>query len=148
MSQLNASTLFTVDSTRADIEVPQYSHTFESNTVIERELTNDQKDLRTMPKLGGCPNCDGCLFWDNLEKANMCIACGWRPRNVCLDVQLEVEAHLGQEAIGRKLKDAPKGKPALSGWDREKRARAKRRSRRTQPSQTVEINLNPRPLAI
>ena len=99
-----------------------------------------------MSKLGGCPNCDGSLFWDSLEEANMCIACGWRPRNVSLDVQLEVEAHLGQEAIGRKLKDAPKGKPALSGWDREKRARAKRRSRKSQPSQTENAALTQRPV--
>ena len=99
-----------------------------------------------MLKLGGCPNCDGCVFWDRQEQADMGLACGWRPRNVCLDVQLEVEAHLGQEAIGRKLKDAPKGKTALSGWEREKRRRAKRRSLKSSPPQAVKAILAPRPV--
>ena len=98
-----------------------------------------------MLKLGGCPKCDGCLFWDIQEQADMCIACGWRPRNVSLDVQLEVEAHLGQDAVGRKLKEAPKGKPPLNGWEREKRRRSKRHAGKTPTPQALKAALTPRP---
>ncbi len=79
-----------------------------------------------MITLNACPRCSGAIldFGSPNVDGPLCITCGWRRPDVPLDVQLEVEAHVGLESTARYLrKRIGTGKPPLSGWEAKKRQR-------------------------
>ena len=67
-----------------------------------------------------CPKCDGVIVDEPLEDELKCLSCGWRPAEIPPDVQEEVDLHLGRSFIDHSRKHLPRGKPPLTGWEREK----------------------------
>ena len=61
----------------------------------------------------------------------LCIACGWRQPEVPAEVQAEVEAYLGRPFVKDHYTHSQigKGKPSLSGWEKEKRRREREKLR-------------------
>ena len=89
---------------------------------------------------GACPKCKGPVIDDCglSEDYPLCIVCGWRPRHVPRAVREEIDAHRGKTSLKHTYehKNPLRGKPPLSGWDREKRRRQaeKRRTAQERPS--------------
>ena len=81
--------------------------------------------------LNSCPRCNGAVldYAQPTEESPMCIMCGWRDRTVSESVLAEVESHLGKSFIEHTYthSKATRGKPPMSGWDREKKRRAQMR---------------------
>ncbi|HAL46759.1 MAG: hypothetical protein FI707_11565 [SAR202 cluster bacterium] len=67
-----------------------------------------------------CPRCEGLVVDEPFEDELKCIYCGWRPVEIPDDVQREVDSHIGRSFIDHSRKRPPRGKPPLSGWEREK----------------------------
>jgi hypothetical protein len=78
--------------------------------------------------LNSCPRCDGAVldYVETSEDSPMCLMCGWRERMVSESVMAEVESHLGKSFIEHTYthSKAMRGKPPMSGWEREKKRRA------------------------
>ena len=78
-----------------------------------------------------CPRCGGAVIDYRCQAVDtaLCITCGWRRRDVPPGVQQEVEAHLGKSYVENRYMHSRlgKGKPPLSGWEREKLRRAKKK---------------------
>ena len=87
-----------------------------------------------MIKFKACPRCNGpVISYDpSADDGPLCITCGWRRRDVPPAVQKEVDDHEGKSFIEhtRKHQNPSRGKPPLSGWEREKRRRERERQRR------------------
>ena len=77
-----------------------------------------------MAALNGCPRCLGAVLNDSLDEF-LCVNCGWRPVYISPEIQSEVEAYWGRRIVGdaRVANRIGTGKPAASGWDKEKRRR-------------------------
>ncbi|MDP6299977.1 MAG: hypothetical protein QF717_01435 [SAR202 cluster bacterium] len=77
--------------------------------------------------LQACPRCNGAVldYARSAEDGPMCITCGWRDNRVSASVQAEVDGHIGDEFVEHVYTHhcAGRGKPPLSGWEREKRRR-------------------------
>lgn len=77
--------------------------------------------------LNSCPRCNGAVldYVQPIEDSPMCIMCGWRDQTVSQSVLAEVESHLGKSFIDHTYthSKATRGKPPMSGWDREKKRR-------------------------
>ena len=78
--------------------------------------------------LKGCPRCNGPVIdykIQSTEDSPLCIMCGWRDQTVPSSVLAEVESHLGKSFIDHTYthSKATRGKPPMSGWDREKKRR-------------------------
>ena len=80
-------------------------------------------------RVQACPRCGGAIldYAHPPEESALCITCGWRDQQVPESVQDEVRAHLGKSFIDHVYthRDAGRGKPPLSGWEREKRRRVR-----------------------
>ena len=94
--------------------------------------------------LGACPKCKGPVIHDreSSEDYPLCIMCGWRPRRVPRAVREEIHTHLGKTSLKHPYehKNPMRGKPPLSGWEREKRRRQapKQRAEEEGPSKERE----------
>ncbi len=82
-----------------------------------------------MISLSACPRCKGPVldYGSPIADSPLCITCGWRQAKVSPEVQAEVEAHLGKNYMEDRYshRQIGTGKPPLSGWEREKRRRAR-----------------------
>ena len=80
-------------------------------------------------KLQACPRCRGAIIDYSLppEESPLCIVCGWREQNVPQAVADEVSEHLGRPFVEHTYTHSSpfRGKPPLSGWEREKRRRTR-----------------------
>ena len=80
-----------------------------------------------MINFGACPRCGAAVIDEAppFEDSPMCITCGWRRPDVPVDIQAEVQAHLGKKFVENRYthKQIGKGKAPLSGWERTKRQR-------------------------
>ena len=77
--------------------------------------------------LQACPRCRGAIidYSHPPEESPMCIVCGWRDHKVSRAVADEVTEHLGRPFVEHTYTHSSpyRGKPPLSGWEREKRRR-------------------------
>ncbi|HAL46382.1 MAG: hypothetical protein FI707_01860 [SAR202 cluster bacterium] len=77
--------------------------------------------------LQACPRCNGAVldYARSAEDGPMCLTCGWRDLQVSDAVQAEVDDHIGEDFVEHVYThhQVGRGKPALSGWEREKRRR-------------------------
>ena len=77
--------------------------------------------------LKACPRCQGAVidYGHPPEESPMCIVCGWRDQKVPPAVADEVSEHLGRPYVEHTYTHSSpfRGKPPLSGWEREKRRR-------------------------
>ena len=85
---------------------------------------SDRVGPMNIPRI--CPRCDGAVLEDNMEDEYRCVMCGWRPVEIPLDVQQEVQRHIGRAFIARARRSLPRGKPPLTGSERRKRMKEKR----------------------
>lgn len=82
-----------------------------------------------MITLADCPRCGGAVldYASPLADSPLCITCGWRRAKVSPEIQAEVDSHIGKAFMEDRYshKQIGTGKPPLSGWEREKRRRAR-----------------------
>jgi hypothetical protein len=75
--------------------------------------------------LQACPRCRGAIidYGHPPDESPMCIVCGWREQKVPRAVADEVSEHLGRPYVEHNYTHSSpfRGKPPLSGWEREKR---------------------------
>ena len=94
-----------------------------------RNFNGTNEATFVMITLYACPRCNGAVldYSSPLADSPLCITCGWRRPEVPPDIQAEVEAHMGKTFMEDRYKHRQigTGKPPLSGWDREKRRRAR-----------------------
>ena len=75
-----------------------------------------------MKILRNCPKCGGTVLTD--LDGLVCANCGFRRAVIPADVQEEVFEHLGRPYVERRKQPIGRGKPPISGWEREKLRRA------------------------
>ena len=82
-----------------------------------------------MINLSACPRCNGPVldYSSPVADSPLCITCGWRQAKIPPEVQAEVDAHQGKSYMEDRYahRQIGTGKPPLSGWEREKRRRAR-----------------------
>ena len=81
-----------------------------------------------MISVNACPRCRGAVVEQSPPAIDtaLCVNCGWRRQEIPPDVQMEVAAHVGKPFLEESRYTHHRiatGKPALTGWERVKRAR-------------------------
>ena len=80
-------------------------------------------------RLQACPRCEGAIvnYSHPSVESPMCIVCGWRDQSIPRAVAEEVAEHLGRPYVEHTYTHSSpfRGKPPLSGWEREKRRRVR-----------------------